>query len=359
MAFVSVENLLRAAGDMPLWEAVLTDDLRDRGGERDTSWEKMTRLWRAMVESVEGYDPARRSACNLTGGDARKVETRAVSLAGPVLTDIIATALKVGECNACMGRIVAAPTAGASGVLPAVLLPIRKKYDFSEEEMVKALYVSAASARSSPPAPPLPGRRAAVRRRSARPPPWPPLRWSPCWGARRSRWPPPAPPPSRTCWDWCATRWPDWWRSPVSSETSSARSTPSPAAELALAGVENVIPCDEVIDAMRAVGDVMPAALRETGGGGWPPPPPDGGSPRSCWARKAVARFPSFVVYCLRPQKGVAVYVYFPSLQFQRSGSGAEPAFLQRRAGPDAGAGKGGRRRLLQAGLSGGRRHRL
>lgn len=129
--------------DMPLWEAVLTDDLRDRGGERDTSWEKMTRLWRAMVESVEGYDPARRSACNLTGGDARKVETRAVSLAGPVLTDIIATALKVGECNACMGRIVAAPTAGASGVLPAVLLPIRKKYDFSEEEMVKALYVSA------------------------------------------------------------------------------------------------------------------------------------------------------------------------------------------------------------------------
>ena len=143
MAFVSVESLLRAAGDMPLWEAVLTDDLRDRGGERDASWEKMTRLWRAMVESVEGYDPARRSACNLTGGDARKVETCAVSLAGPVLTEIIATALKVGECNACMGRIVAAPTAGASGVLPAVLLPIRKKYDFSEEKMVKALYVSA------------------------------------------------------------------------------------------------------------------------------------------------------------------------------------------------------------------------
>ena len=40
------------------------------------------------------------------------------------------------------------------------------------------------------------------------------------------------------------------------------------AAELALAGVENRIPCDEVIDAMRAVWDVMPAALRETGGGG-------------------------------------------------------------------------------------------
>ena len=221
MAFVSVENLLRAAGDMPLWEAVLTDDLRDRGGERDTSWEKMTRLWRAMVESVEGYDPARRSACNLTGGDARKVETRAVSLAGPVLTDIIATALKVGECNACMGRIVAAPTAGASGVLPAVLLPIRKKYDFSEEEMVKALYVSAGFGQVIATRASIAGAeggcQAEIGSASAM-----------AWGARRSRWPPPAPPPSRTCWDWCATRWPDWWRSPVSSETSSARSTPSP-----------------------------------------------------------------------------------------------------------------------------------
>lgn len=40
------------------------------------------------------------------------------------------------------------------------------------------------------------------------------------------------------------------------------------AAELALAGVRNAIPCDEVIDAMRAVGDLMPTALKETGGGG-------------------------------------------------------------------------------------------
>ena len=127
MAFVSVESLLRAAGDMPLWEAVLTDDLRDRGGERDASWEKMTRLSRAMVESVEGYDPARRSACNLTGGDARKVETCAVSLAGPVLTEIIATALKVGECNARRRGHVGAPPAGAGGALPALLLPVREK----------------------------------------------------------------------------------------------------------------------------------------------------------------------------------------------------------------------------------------
>lgn len=268
MAFVSVENLLRAAGDMPLWEAVLTDDLRDRGGERDTSWEKMTRLWRAMVESVEGYDPARRSACNLTGGDARKVETRAVSLAGPVLTDIIATALKVGECNACMGRIVAAPTAGASGVLPAVLLPIRKKYDFSEEEMVKALYVSAGF-----------GQVIATRASIA----WaeggcqaeigsasamaaaalvsllggsPEQMAAACATALQNLLGLVCDPVAGLVEVPCVKR-------NVIGAVNALT-----AAELALAGVENVIPCDEVIDAMRAVGDVMPAALRETGGGG-------------------------------------------------------------------------------------------
>ena len=252
MAFVSVENLLRAAGDMPLWEAVLTDDLRDRGGERDTSWEKMTRLWRAMVESVEGYDPARRSACNLTGGDARKVETRAVSLAGPVLTDIIATALKVGECNACMGRIVAAPTAGASGVLPAVLLPIRKKYDFSEEEMVKALYVSAGFGQVIATRASIAGAeggcQAEIGSASAMA--------AACATALQNLLGLVCDPVAGLVEVPCVKR-------NVIGAVNALT-----AAELALAGVENVIPCDEVIDAMRAVGDVMPAALRETGGGG-------------------------------------------------------------------------------------------
>lgn len=268
MAFVSVENLLRAAGDMPLWEAVLTDDLRDRGGERDTSWEKMTRLWRAMVESVEGYDPARRSACNLTGGDARKVETRAVSLAGPVLTDIIATALKVGECNACMGRIVAAPTAGASGVLPAVLLPIRKKYDFSEEEMVKALYVSAGFGQVIATRASIAGAeggcQAEIGSASAMAAAAlvsllggsPEQMAAACGTALQNLLGLVCDPVAGLVEVPCVKR-------NVIGAVNALT-----AAELALAGVENVIPCDEVIDAMRAVGDVMPAALRETGGGG-------------------------------------------------------------------------------------------
>ena len=268
MAFVSVENLLRAAGDMPLWEAVLTDDLRDRGGERDTSWEKMTRLWRAMVESVEGYDPARRSACNLTGGDARKVETRAVSLAGPVLTDIIATALKVGECNACMGRIVAAPTARASGVLPAVLLPIRKKYDFSEEEMVKALYVSAGFGQVIATRASIAGAEGGCQAEIGSASAMAAAALVSLLGGSPEQMAAACATALQNLLGLVCDPVAGLVEVPCVKRNVIGAVNALTAAELALAGVENVIPCDEVIDAMRAVGDVMPAALRETGGGG-------------------------------------------------------------------------------------------
>lgn len=268
MAFVSVESLLRAAGDMPLWEAVLTDDLRDRGGERDTSWEKMTRLWRAMVESVEGYDPARRSACNLTGGDARKVETRAVSLAGPVLTDIIATALKVGECNACMGRIVAAPTAGASGVLPAVLLPIRKKYDFSEEKMVKALYVSAGFGQVIATRASIAGAEGGCQAEIGSASAMAAAALVSLLGGTPEQMAAACATALQNLLGLVCDPVAGLVEVPCVKRNVIGAVNALTAAELALAGVENVIPCDEVIDAMRAVGDVMPAALRETGGGG-------------------------------------------------------------------------------------------
>ena len=268
MAFVSVESLLRAAGDMPLWEAVLTDDLRDRGGERDASWEKMTRLWRAMVESVEGYDPARRSACNLTGGDARKVETCAVSLAGPVLTEIIATALKVGECNACMGRIVAAPTAGASGVLPAVLLPIRKKYDFSEEKMVKALYVSAGFGQVIATRASIAGAEGGCQAEIGSASAMAAAALVSLLGGTPEQMAAACATALQNLMGLVCDPVAGLVELPCVGRNVIGAMNALSAAELALAGAASPIPCDEVIDAMRAVGDQMPTALKETGGGG-------------------------------------------------------------------------------------------
>ncbi|MEG1593750.1 MAG: L-serine ammonia-lyase, iron-sulfur-dependent, subunit alpha, partial [Oscillibacter sp.] len=58
------------------------------------------------------------------------------------MSEVIATALCVGECNACMRKIVAAPTAGACGVLPAVLVPLFQNNRATEEEILRGLYVA-------------------------------------------------------------------------------------------------------------------------------------------------------------------------------------------------------------------------
>ena len=61
---------------------------------------------------------------------------------GPYVQEVIATALSVGESNACMRKIVAAPTAGACGVLPAVLVPLYQMGRATEEEILQALYTA-------------------------------------------------------------------------------------------------------------------------------------------------------------------------------------------------------------------------
>ena len=58
------------------------------------------------------------------------------------MQEVIATALSVGESNACMRKIVAAPTAGACGVLPAVLVPLYQMGRATEEEILQALYTA-------------------------------------------------------------------------------------------------------------------------------------------------------------------------------------------------------------------------
>ena len=68
MAFSSVEGLLQAAGQVPLWRAVLEDDLRERGVDEARSWRQMAALWTAMKAPVAEYDPAARSRSGLTGG---------------------------------------------------------------------------------------------------------------------------------------------------------------------------------------------------------------------------------------------------------------------------------------------------
>lgn len=268
MAFSSTQALLAAAADMPLWEAVLEDDRRDRGVERSESFQKMSGLWHAMVRSVQDYDGGRRSASGLVGGAGLLMESAEDTLCGPFLQEVIATALKTGECNACMGRIVAAPTAGASGVMPAVLLPVQHKYALSDDEMVHALYVAAGFGQVIATRASISGAEggcqaeigsasamaatALVHLRGGTPQ----QMATACAMALKNMLGLVCDPVAGLVEIPCVKR-----------NTAGAVNALS-CADMALAGITCAIPCDEVIDAMRAVGDALPASLRETGQGG-------------------------------------------------------------------------------------------
>ena len=131
--------------NQPFWRVVLATDMEEREVSETASMERMRFTWQAMLDSVESYQGERRSVSGLVGGDGARMRdyaAKGTSLSGDYLTEVIATALSVGESNACMCKIVAAPTAGACGVLPAVLVPLYKQSGLEEEEVLKALYVA-------------------------------------------------------------------------------------------------------------------------------------------------------------------------------------------------------------------------
>lgn len=268
MSFRSIDHLLDAGREMPLWRAVLEDDCRDRGVAQTDSMERMEGLWRAMGQSVDDYRADRRSPSGLSGGQGAKMAAAANPLCGSFLQSVIATALKVGEHNACMGRIVAAPTAGASGVLPAVLLPIRKKYDFSEEEMVKALYVSAGFGQVIATRASIAGAEGGCQAEIGSASAMAAAALVSLLGGSPEQMAAACATALQNLLGLVCDPVAGLVEVPCVKRNVIGAVNALTAAELALAGVENVIPCDEVIDAMRAVGDVMPAALRETGGGG-------------------------------------------------------------------------------------------
>jgi len=148
MALDSMQEIFERieAERIPFWQVVLETDIEERQVTAEASWEKMRVTWRAMLESVERYQAELSSVSGLVGGDGGRMKAYGAagdSLCGDYLQEVIATALCVGESNACMRKIVAAPTAGACGVLPAVLVPLYRAGRAEEKAVLQALYVSA------------------------------------------------------------------------------------------------------------------------------------------------------------------------------------------------------------------------
>ncbi len=146
--YQSLEELcqLEEQENKPFWKIVQEDDCREQGISEQENFERMRGMYLAMKKADEEYDEKLLSASGLVGTEGGKMKAARLSgslLCGDFIGKVMEKALKTSESNACMKRIVAAPTAGSCGVVPAVFLTIQEEKGYSEEQMVEALYVAA------------------------------------------------------------------------------------------------------------------------------------------------------------------------------------------------------------------------
>lgn len=148
MGFQSMAEMEKAAAEagIPLWKAVMEDDKRERHVSEEETMMKMRGRYHAMKRSDADYEENLSSWSGLSGGDGAKMQrfvSQGNAVSGELMGEVIAGALKMGESNACMKRIVAAPTAGACGVVPAVFLAYEKYYEIPERSMLEGLFLAA------------------------------------------------------------------------------------------------------------------------------------------------------------------------------------------------------------------------
>lgn len=146
MAYTTFAELLEAtATDGSLGRAAIAREALESQEPQQAMRERMSATLHAMRDSVDvGLEGAVRSRSGLVGGDAALVASAEAGPVGGVFARAIAASLAVAEVNAAMGRIVAAPTGGSSGVLPGVLLVLAAERGIDEDALVEALFAAGA-----------------------------------------------------------------------------------------------------------------------------------------------------------------------------------------------------------------------
>lgn len=146
MAYASFVELLadaRIAGSLA--DAALARESDESNMAPEAIYDLMADRLEVMRESVaRGLAGDATSRSGLVGGDARKVAESMAGPGGQTLRAAIARSLAVAEVNAAMGRIVAAPTGGASGVLPGVLLSLAEEHKIPDHDLLRALMAASA-----------------------------------------------------------------------------------------------------------------------------------------------------------------------------------------------------------------------
>lgn len=146
----SGEELLKICEEenISLSEYAIRSEMEKSGASREDVINKMKMTLKVMIDSAtEGMENEVYSVSGLIGGDGYKINEylkKGDTLTGTTTVMAMAMALSSSEVNASMGRIVACPTAGSCGILPAVILSAGTKLNKTEDELVMALFASAA-----------------------------------------------------------------------------------------------------------------------------------------------------------------------------------------------------------------------
>ena len=271
MAISSLQFLMEAGAKEDLFDLLVRDDCVDRGVTPGASISQMNVLYSAIRRAKEGYDPALRSQSGMVGGDGAKMREYIKSgktICGEYIGSVIAQALEMGESNACMKCIVAAPTAGSCGVLPAVLLPYQKRENLDDAAMVRAMYVAGAVgqviAKKASIAGAAGGCQAEIGTASAM------GAAALCYlaGGSAEAVCHAAAIAVKSLLGLVCDPVAGLVEVPCVKRNAAGAMIAMSSADLALAGIRSAVPPDEVIDAMREVGDKMDVSLRETGLGG-------------------------------------------------------------------------------------------
>lgn len=251
---------------------------------------KMERMLVVIKESIDFGLTGVRSHSGLTGGDAKRLQEASEgkqfsNILGDKAKDAIVYAMAVAEANAAMGRIVAAPTAGASGVLPGVFFALKKHYGLSDQVLAEGLVVAggiglviadrASLAGATGGCQAECGSAAAMAAGAA----------VAMLGGTPTQVGHAVAIVFKNILGLVCDPVAGLVEVPCIKRNGSCALQALAAAELALAGIGSFIPADETIDAMKSVGDSLPCALKETAGGGMATTPT-----ALAWAKKYFAK---------------------------------------------------------------------
>ena len=129
---------------IPLYQPVIDFEINQKGKREQDIWNGLDEAFQVMKEAVQsGLEEEMNSYSGMINNGAKKVMGHPKSVLSPEFQKLVARALAAKEVNSCMGRVVAAPTAGASGILPGALVTLQEIHEISDHTIYEALLIGA------------------------------------------------------------------------------------------------------------------------------------------------------------------------------------------------------------------------